>query len=57
MNPTEKHIIDLLAFMTAIGGILDYMPKIAALMSVIWLMMQMITWVRHKKWQKPTGDK
>lgn len=57
MNTTEKHIIDLLAFMTAIGGILDYMPKIAALMSVIWLTMQMITWVRHKKWQKPTGDK
>lgn len=53
-----KHVIDLAAFLMAIGGILDYMPKIAALMSVIWLAMQMTTWIRHRKWKAPStiGD-
>jgi hypothetical protein len=56
MNTTDKHIIDAIAFMTALGGILDYVPVVASLLSIVWLLLQIFTWFRHKKWRLPTGD-
>ena len=48
MNPTLKHGFDLASFAIAAGALLDAMPKVAAVMSVIWLGMQIYDWIAKK---------
>lgn len=44
-----KHVLDALSFATVIGALTQLLPPIAALMSIVWLGMQMYD--RYKRQQ------
>lgn len=44
-----KHILDVVSFAAVIGSLAQILPPIAALMSMIWIGMQMYAWVIDRK--------
>ena len=47
-----KTVGDVLAAGTAFGAVLGWLPPIAAALSIVWLLMQIWSWVVNKKWRK-----
>lgn len=49
MNPNAKHGFDAASVLITVGALVDAMPKVAAVMSVIWLGMQIWDWIQKKR--------
>lgn len=47
-----KHALDALAALTVVGTIAKLLPPIAALLSIIWLTLQIFGWC-EERWRKP----
>ncbi len=51
-HPTASHVGDVVAIGITVGAFFDFLPKIAALLSVIWLFLQIMrfctTWYREE---------
>lgn len=49
MNDHVKLSFDVLSLAIVAGALIEALPKIAALMSIIWLGMQMYDWIQKKR--------
>lgn len=43
--------VDVLSLGTVVATIAGWLPPIAALFSIVWLSMQIYSWVVNKRWQ------
>jgi hypothetical protein len=53
--PTDHQIrttIDIAAGGTALAAVVGWLPPIAALLSIVWIGIQIFTWVRHQGWRR-----
>lgn len=51
-----KHALDALAALTVVGTIAQILPPVAALLSIVWLTLQIFGWV-EARYKKPPVDK
>ena len=51
LSDAAKHVVDGAAIGATIATIAGWLPPIAALMSIVWLGMQMYTWCASRKWE------
>jgi hypothetical protein len=52
--PADPHVrtaVDIAAGGTALASVLGWLPPIASVFSIVWLGMQIFTWVRRKGWR------
>jgi len=47
---TAKHVIDALSILTVIGTLVDMLPSIAALISIIWSVIRIYETKTVQKW-------
>jgi len=47
---TAKHVIDVLSILTVIGTLVDMLPSIAALISIIWSVIRIYETKTVQKW-------
>lgn len=48
MTEHTKHWIDAASILTAVGTILNWMPQIAALLSVVWMCIRLYEWAEQR---------
>tara|TARA_R110000868_G_scaffold153784_1_gene379667 strand:+ start:519 stop:710 length:192 start_codon:yes stop_codon:yes gene_type:complete len=51
---TAKHVIDALSILTVIGTLVDMLPSIAALISIIWSVIRIYETKTVQKWLRKT---
>jgi len=51
---TAKHVIDVLSILTVIGTLVDMLPSIAALISIIWSVIRIYETKTVQKWLRKT---
>jgi len=49
-HETAKHVIDALSILTVIGTLVDMLPSIAALISIIWSVIRIYETKTVQKW-------
>ena len=52
-----KVAADVASVGTVIATIAGWLPPIAALLSIVWLSMQIYGWIVNKKWRPPNEPK
>ena len=45
----DKHALDAGAAVTALAAVLNWMPKVAALLSVVWYVIRIAEWAKSKR--------
>ena len=40
LNESSKHVLDGLSLLTVLGTLMDWLPAVAALLSIIWTMLR-----------------
>lgn len=45
-----KHLLDAAAAFITIGALVQYLPPAAAALSMVWVSIQIFTWVRRRGW-------
>lgn len=48
VSPAIRHFMDWAAVGAAVGSFLNWMPKVAALFSAIWLALQIYSWIEKR---------
>ena len=51
-NTVEDAVCNVVALVVTVATIADWLPPIAALFSIVWLGMQMATWIINKRWRR-----
>lgn len=49
---TARHVLDAAAVGTTVLALLDYAPKAAAVLSIIWLGIQIYAWAEKRWWRR-----
>lgn len=52
-----KHLLDFLSISVAVGTLVNFLPSLAALLTIVWTGLRIYDWV-DARWQgrKPSGD-
>jgi len=48
MQEHTKHVLDTVSGLTAFGAIMNFLPAIAALLSIIWYCIRIYEWINSK---------
>ena len=55
-HDTTKHIVDALSFMTVLGTLVDMLPSIAALFTIVWTAIRIYETNTVQGWLHPKED-
>lgn len=51
-----KHVLDTISVFAVIGTVAQILPPVAALFTIVWLGMQMFSWVETRREKRKTPD-